>query len=329
DYVAAWMTGSVCTTVEGLSEGIFWDFAENRPSARLLDAFGFDASLLPEVKPTFGLQGVLSREAARELGLQEGTPVTYRAGDQPNNALSLGVLNPGQIASTAGTSGVVYGVIGQVAHDPLSRVNPFAHVNHSAAGPRLGVLLCINGTGILNAWMRRNVAPEGSSYIEMNELAASAPVGSDGISILPFGNGTERMLENRDRGCSIHGVDFNRHGKAQLLRAAQEGIVFAFCYGIEIMQQMGLKVDRIHAGQANMFLSPVFRQTLAGTSGATIELYDTDGSAGAARGAGIGAGIYRTADEAFSTLERVAVEEPASGAAYRAAYERWKSYLKS
>ena len=327
DYIAMRLTGEPATTVSGLSEGIFWDFVENRPAQRLLEFFGFDAEVLAKRVPTFGHQGKVTAGAAAELGLKAGTPVTYRAGDQPNNALSLGVLNPGEIASTAGTSGVVYGVIGQVAHDPLSRVNPFAHVNHTAADPRLGVLLCINGTGILNAWIRRNLVPEGMSYGAMNDLAAQAPVGSDGVAILPFGNGAERMLENREVGCGIHGLDFNRHGLPHLLRAAQEGIVFSFCYGIEIMAQMGLKVNRIHAGKANMFLSPLFREALAATSGATIELYDTDGSVGAARGAGIGAGIYRSAEEAFSTLERLAVIEPDGRDAYRAAYEHWKSYL--
>ena len=326
DYIAMRLTGSVCTTVSGLSEGIFWDFQANRPSAELLNCFGFDASILPQVKPTFGIQGALTREAAAMLGLKEGTPVTYRAGDQPNNALSLNVFNPGEIASTAGTSGVVYGVIDKVNYDPLSRVNSFAHVNHTAADPRLGVLLCINGTGILNSWMHRNVAPE-LGYPQMNELAAKAPIGSEGVSILPFGNGAERMLENRECGCSIHGLNFNRHGQAHLLRAAQEGIVFSFQYGIEIMEQMGLKVDRIHAGKANMFLSPIFRDTLAGVSGATIELYDTDGSVGAAKGAGIGAGIYKDNREAFSTLERLSVILPAHQDEYRAAYEKWKTYI--
>ncbi len=326
DYIAMRLTGSVCTTVSGLSEGIFWDFQANRPSEELLNCFGFDASVLPQVKPTFGIQGALTREAAAMLGLKEGTPVTYRAGDQPNNALSLNVFNPGEIASTAGTSGVVYGVIDQVNYDPLSRVNSFAHVNHTAADPRLGVLLCINGTGILNSWMHRNVAPE-LGYPQMNELAAKAPIGSEGVSILPFGNGAERMLENRECGCSIHGLNFNRHGQAHLLRAAQEGIVFSFQYGIEIMEQMGLKVDRIHAGKANMFLSPIFRDTLAGVSGATIELYDTDGSVGAAKGAGIGAGIYKDNREAFSTLERLSVILPAHQDEYRAAYEKWKTYI--
>ena len=284
--------------------------------------------MLPQVKPTFGVQGTLTREAAEALGLPEGIPVTYRAGDQPNNALSLNVFNPGEIASTAGTSGVVYGVIGQVNYDPLSRVNSFAHVNHTAKDPRLGVLLCINGTGILNSWMRRTLV-EGMSYTQINAMAAKVPIGCDGVYILPFGNGAERMLLNKDKGCSINGVNFNRHGQAHLLRAAQEGIVFSFQYGIEIMQEMGLKVDKIHAGMANMFQSPIFRETLAGVSGATIELYNTDGSVGAAKGAGMGAGIYKNAREAFSTLERLDVVFPKRQEEYRAAYEQWKSYLNN
>ena len=327
DYIAMRLTGSVCTTVSGLSEGIFWDFKKNKPCKELLDYFGFDPSVLAPVKPTFGIQGTLTREAAKSLGLAPGTPVTYRAGDQPNNALSLNVFNPGEIASTAGTSGVVYGVIGQVSYDPLSRVNSFAHVNHSAKDPRLGVLLCINGTGILNSWMRHNLEPEGISYADMNEMAASVPIGSDGVSILPFGNGAERLLENRDAGCSMHGLNFNRHSKAHLLRAAQEGIVFSFQYGIEIMEQMGLKVNKIHAGLANMFQSKVFRDTLAGVTGATIELYNTDGSVGAAKGAGLGAGIYKNTQEAFSTLERLAVVTPDHQDQYKAAYQRWKDLI--
>ena len=327
DYIAMKLSGEVCTTVSGLSEGMLWDFAENAPARILLDYYGFDESLIPEIRPTFSEQGRVSEAAALELGLAAGIPITYRAGDQPNNALSLNVFNPGEIASTAGTSGVVYGVLGDVNYDSKSRVNTFAHVNHTADQTRLGVLLCINGTGILNSWMKRNVAPEGISYSAMNDLAALAPVGSAGVSILPFGNGAERMLENKETGSSIHGVNFNVHSKAHLLRAAQEGIVFSFKYGIEIMEQMGMNVSKIHAGHANMFLSPIFRNTLAGVTGAVIDLYDTDGSVGAAKGAGIGAGIYKDNKEAFSTLEKLAVIEPSDTEAYTAAYEVWKSRL--
>lgn len=330
DYIAMRLSGTVCTTVSGLSEGMFWDFKNDKLSDMLMDYYGFDTSLIPEIKPTFAEQGRVNAEAARELGLKEGTPITYRAGDQPNNALSLNVFNPGEIASTAGTSGVVYGVNGEVNYDPQSRVNTFAHVNHTPEQARLGVLLCINGTGILNSWVKRNVAPEGISYDGMNELAAQAPIGSDGISILPFGNGAERMLGDKETGCVINGVNFNVHGRRHIIRAAQEGIVFSFKYGIDIMERMGIPVRRIHAGKANMFLSPVFRETLAGVTGATIELYDTDGSVGAAKGAGIGAGIYKDNNEAFATLEKLAVIEPdlADGQAYADAYARWKNCLE-
>lgn len=294
-----------------------------------MEHLGYRPDIFPEVKPTFCEQGRVTAKAAAEFGLAEGTPVTYRAGDQPNNALSLNVFNPGEVASTAGTSGVVYGINGTVDYDPRSRVNNFAHVNHTAAQTRIGVMTCINGTGILNSWCKRNIAPQGCSYNEMNEIAAEAPVGSAGVTILPFGNGAERVLENREIGCSIHGINFNIHNRCHLLRAAQEGIVFSFMYGMEVMQQMGMKLNKIHAGHANMFLSPLFRETLAGVSGATIELFNTDGSVGAAKGAGIGAGIYRDNNEAFATLDRIEIIEPvaADAAAYAEAYALWKERL--
>ena len=329
DYIAMKLSGVVNTTVGGLSEGMLWDFKENSVAKFLMNYYGFDSSLIPTIVPTFGMQGEVSAAAAAELGLKAGTPITYRGGDQPNNALSLNVLNPGEIAATAGTSGVVYGVLGQVNYDPKSRVNTFAHVNHGIDATRLGVLLCINGTGILNAWVRRTIAPEGISYADMNVMMEQVPIGSDGVSIIPFGNGAERVLENREIGCSIHGVNFNKHGKAHLMRAAQEGIVFSFCYGMEIMQQMGMDIKKIHAGKANMFLSPIFRDTLAGVSGATIELYETDGSVGAAKGAGMGCGLYKDNNEAFATLKKLQVIEPeaATRDAYVAAYQRWKNVL--
>jgi len=329
DYIAMKLTGEVCTTVPGLSEGMFWDFKNNEVAKFLMEYYGFDSSLIAAIKPTFSEQGRVTTFAAAELGLKEGTPVTYRAGDQLNNALSLNVFNPGEIASTAGTSGVVYGVNGAVNYDPQSRVNTFAHVNHTAERTRLGVLLCINGTGILNSWVKRTVVPAGVSYAEMNELAAQAPIGSGGISILPFGNGAERMLQNRETGCSINGINFNLHTRNHIIRAAQEGIVFSFKYGIDIMEGMGMDVRKIHAGHANMFLSPIFRDTLAGVTGATIELYDTDGSVGAAKGAGIGAGIYKDHNEAFATLDKLAVIEPnlTNKAAYEDAYQHWLSYV--
>lgn len=331
DYIAMKLSGDICTTASGLSEGILWDFKESKVANFLLDYYGFSSSVIPTVKPTFCIQSEVSAKAAKELGLKVGTPISYRAGDQPNNALSLNVFEPGEIASTAGTSGVVYGVNEVMNYDLLSRVNTFAHVNHDTHHNRLGVLLCINGTGSLNSWMKRTIITEGISYNEMNELASHVAIGSAGVCVIPFGNGAERMLGNLNTGASIHGINFNIHTKKHLLRAAQEGVVFSFKYGMDIMAKMGMDIKRIHAGNANMFLSKIFRDTLAGVTGATIHLYDTDGAVGAAKGAGMGIGYYKDHNEAFSTLKEIEIIEPETRNTdiYMEAYRYWKQSLES
>lgn len=329
DYIAMKLTGEAVTTISGLSEGIFWDFKNNSLADFLLNHYGFNKDVIPAILPTFSEQGRVTVFAAQELGLKPGIPVAYRAGDQPNNAFSLNVLNPGEIAATAGTSGVVYGVSGTVKYDPKSRVNTFAHVNHTKSQTRLGVLLCINGTGILNSWIRKNAGYNNSSYDAMNEAASSIPAGSDGLVILPFGNGAERVLENANPGSWFGNLNFNIHTNKHLIRAAQEGIVFSFHYGMEVMKETGIEPSVIRAGHANMFLSPVFRETLAGVSGASIELYDTDGAQGAAKGAGVGAGIYKSFEEAFRGLKKISTVHPdlSRQQEYREAYGRWLETL--
>ena len=329
DYIAYRLTGDMVTTKSGLSEGIFWDFQTQSVSKELLNFYGFEESVIPTIKDTFEIQGTLREEVAKELNLTEGIAVSYRAGDQPNNALSLNVLNPGEVAATAGTSGVVYGVSDQLKYDPKGRVNTFAHVNHSNTGPRLGVLLCINGTGILNSWLRKNVAAE-LDYVQMNEEASSVAPGSNGLLFFPFGNGAERVLQNENPGSSLVNLNFNHHTRAHVIRAAQEGIAFSFKFGMDVMELTGIETKVIKAGKANMFLSPIFRQTLADVTGSTIELYETDGALGAARGAAYGAGLYTSLGEAFDSLVKVEVIEPNKDneAALKASYEEWKSKLK-
>ncbi len=328
DYIAMLLTGETGTTYSGLSEGILWDFTTNELSVELLEYFGFDKSVFPDAGPSFAIRGNLMDRVASELGLPPGIPVSYRAGDQPNNALSLNVLNPGEVAATAGTSGVIYGVTDKHKFDPQSRVNTFVHVNHSFNVPRLGVLLCINGTGIMNSWLRRYAA-SGHTYNEMNEMASKINIGSDGLCVIPFGNGAERMLGNREPGAEISGLNFNIHSDAHLFRAAQEGIAFSFRYGLDIMKETGIDASIIRAGEANMFLSPVFRQTLANITGAVIHLYNTDGAAGAARGAGIGCGYYRSETEAFAGLEEINTTVPGKDQEQAGeAFRLWKAVLE-
>lgn len=330
DYIAMKLTGEVNSTISGMSEGIFWDFKKHELSSQLLDYFGFDAEIFPDLIPAFGEQGRLSSEAALELGLIPDIPVSYRAGDQPNNAFSLKVLDPGELAATAGTSGVVYGVSDIRKYDPLSRINTFAHVNHQPPEKdRYGVLLCVNGTGILNAWLKRNMGPDAITYEEMNQMASGIPAGSDGLTILPFGNGAERILQNKNPGASVQGLNLNMHSRAHFFRAVQEGIAFSFRYGMDIMKGVGIDPKVIRAGNANMFLSPLFCSTLSGITGAEIEIYDTDGAQGAARGAAIGAGYYKSFSEAFVSLKKIGEYQPGKNSEMlETVYNKWLKILQ-
>jgi xylulokinase len=330
EYIAMRLTGKIQTTASGLSEGIYWDFPEQTIARTLLDYYQIAPELLPEIVPLFSRQGELTPEAAAELGLKPGTVVSYRAGDQPNNAFSLKVLHPGEIAATAGTSGVVYGICDRPMYDPQSRVNSFVHVNHSPTEQRYGVLLCVNGAAILNRWLRNLLADANLSYRELDQAAAGAPPGAAGLRVFPYGNGAERTLENKKINAFLQGLEFNVHSRPHLLRAAQEGIVFALNYGIDIMREMGLSIQTVKAGNANMFLSPVFREAFANTSGARLELYRTDGSQGAARGAGVGAGIYRNYDEAFQGLEFIQAVDPVpeTTRVYQEIYQEWQEALR-
>lgn len=324
DYIAMKLTGDPATTVSGLSEGIMWNFSKSAVAGELLDNYGIDKSVVSSVVDTFSEQGKLSASAAEVLGLKAGTPISYRAGDQPNNAFSLNVLQPGEIAATAGTSGVVYGITDTVEYDKASRVNTFVHVNNSKEKPRYGILLCINGTGISNSWLRKNMFG-GISYNEINKKAAEINIGSEGLLFYPFGNGAERVLENKNPGALLRGLQFNTHHAAHVARAAQEGIVFSLFYGINIMKQMGMQVNKVRAGYANMFLSDVFADAFANTTGATLELYDTDGATGAARAAGVGAGIYSNFGECFAGMKNIKTIEPEKNKQqqYAEAYDKW------
>ncbi|MBN2279143.1 MAG: carbohydrate kinase [Candidatus Marinimicrobia bacterium] len=327
DYIAMKLTGEIVTTASGLSEGIFWNFKTGQVAEELMEKAGISKDFVPTIVDTFSDQGTVLKEFTDEFGLATHVKVAYRAGDQPNNAFSLNVLKPGEVATTAGTSGVVYGVSDRVTYDPKSRVNTFAHVNHHTDDPHLGILLCVNGCGISNSWIKKIIGWH--SYDEMNSLAAKIAIGSDNIQILPFGNGAERMFENRNIGAHILGLNFNRHHEAHLFRATHEAVAFSLSYGMEIMQTMGVDLQIMRAGSANMFLSPIFRQTLSNVNSSVIELYNTDGSVGAARGAALGGGYYATADEAFANLKVVDRIEPDAnkGKEYFDAYQTWKTKL--
>jgi xylulokinase len=329
DYIAMKMTGEAKITPSGLSEGILWDFPADDIARPVLGASGIPEDLIPDIVPVFSVHGTLTRGAAEELGLSEGIPISYRAGDQPNNALSLSCLEDGEVAATAGTSGVVYAVSNAISYDRLSRVNTFLHVNHQKNNPRYGTLMCLNGTGILYSWLKHNLAGS-MEYKAMDDCAGTIKPGSEGLFVFPYGNGSERTLENKNPGSMFYNLNFNIHKKDHLFRAAQEGIIFALKFGLEIIEEMGIKIEKVKAGHANMFISPLFREIFANVCAKEVELYNTDGSQGAARGAGIGAGIYKDPQQAFKGLKKVhsIVPEGELIKRYEEIYAEWKTILK-
>ncbi len=329
DYIAYKMTGDICTTVSGLSEGVMWNFSKDTVASSLLEHYQINESLLATIKPTFSNQGQLHQKAADFLGLAVDTHVAYRAGDQPNNAMSLGVFEPGQVAGTGGTSGVVYAISDQLISDPKMRVNSFAHVNHHANAPRVGVLLCINGCGIQYGWMRKSLGDENVSYFDIEKKAAKIPIGSEGLSILSFGNGAERMLQNKSVGGQVINLNFNVHQQAHLYRAALEGIAFSFYYGIQCMSEMGVPVSEFRVGNDNLFQSSIFSKTLSTLSGSSINIVDTTGAIGAALGAGVGIGHFSTLKDAFNNQTIVNTIEPENeNAPYLEAYQLWLDHLQ-
>ena len=326
DFIAMRLTGSITTTPSALSEGILWDFKKDELSKDVMQYFGFKPNIIPNVKDVFSTHGFLKDDVAEKLGLKQGIPVSYKAGDQPNNALSLNVLQPGEVAATAGTSGVIYAVAGDLSYDKQSRVNSFAHINHTKNKKRIGVLLCINGTGIMNSWTKK-IAGTDKSYKQLNDEAAAVAAGSDGLLVLPFGNGAERMLNNELPGSSILNIDLNKHTPAHLYRAAQEGIAYSFRYGLDIMRENNIEPKVIRAGRANMFLSDVFIDAFVNVTNVPVELYENDGSVGAALGAGIGANIFEDEKAAFKHMKPLKLVEPNGRHAYDESYKRWKEAL--
>jgi xylulokinase len=329
DYVAFRLTGQVYTTASGLSEGMLWDFVNDKSATFAFDAFGIRSEMIPPLKSSFSEQGGLQKDVADALGIPVGIPVCYRAGDQPNNAMSLGVLEPGEIAATGGTSGVVYAIADDLIKDPKSRINSFAHINHHADNPRIGVMLCINGAGSLYRWVHQTTAT-GLSYNQMEKDASGIPVGADGLVMIPFGNGSERMLNNVQTGGQLVHIDLNRHSQAHVYRAALEGIAFAFVYGMEMMGELGVDIQKMKAGNDNLFQSEIFSVTISTLLGCEIELVKTTGAVGAAKAVAFTLGYVGDLKTAMSGTEIAGVIRPNQSIKENLleAYHRWKIQLE-
>jgi xylulokinase len=327
DYIAYKLTGELVTTKNGLAEGTLWNYKTNKVATELLDYYGIDHSLTPDVVDNFTDQGKVHTAAAKATGLPKGISVTYRSGDQPNNALSLNIFRPGEVAATGGTSGVIYAVTDQSEFKEIRKVNHFAHVNYTKEHPTVGRLLNINGAGIQYRWLRNNSVE--NSYENMNRKASKLPIGSDGVLVIPFGNGAERMLDNKNVGTHFCNLNLNQHSNAHLYRAALEGIAFSFVYGMDILKKDQTEINVIRAGNDNLFRSEIFANTVATLIGQEIEIYNTTGAVGAARAAGLTDGDFDRFGESITKNDHVMTYIPIKNKEpYEAAYNNWKTELE-
>ncbi len=327
DFIAYKLTGIINTTKNGLSEGMLWDYKENEVANFLMEYYGIDPSMTPEIVDNFTNQCYSNEKGAAESGLPVGIPVIYRAGDQPNNALSLNILKPGEVAATGGTSGVIYAVTDQLKSKETSRINSFVHVNYSDLKPTVGKLLCINGAGIQYRWLRNHCGND--SYENMNTKAEAVAVGSDGLVVIPFGNGAERMLNNKNTGSHFLNINLNKHSHGHLYRATLEGIAFAFVYGMEILKNDNAQINVIRAGNDNLFRSEIFSNTVATLIGHDIEIYNTTGAVGAARAVGLIDGDYEAFGQNIMNNDYVMTYKPLeNNTPYLKAYQNWKKELE-
>lgn len=327
DYIAYKLTGEIATTRNGLAEGTLWNYETNTVANELLEYYGVNQGLTPDIVDNFTNQGKIHSNAAKETGLIKGIPVTYRSGDQPNNALSLNVFKPGQVAATGGTSGVIYAVTDQSNFKEIRKVNQFAHVNYTKTEPIVGRLLNINGAGIQYRWLRDHCNE--TSYEQMNYKASKVPIGSDGVQVIPFGNGAERMFDNKNIGTHFCNLNLNKHSNAHLYRAALEGIAFSFVYGMDILKNDHTVIDTIRAGNDNLFRSEIFANTVATLIGQDIEIYDTTGAVGAARAAGLTDMDFDRFGSNLAKNDQVMTYTPVIDAQpYQKAYHQWKEQLE-
>ena len=327
DYIGYKLSGQINTTKNGLSEGILWDYKENKVASQLLDYYGIASKLTPDIVDNFTNQGTVNSSASAETRLPIGAKITYRAGDQPNNALSLNVFKHGEVAATGGTSGVLYAVTDTLKSKESSRINHFAHVNYTNHKPTVGKLLNINGAGIQYRWLLNNCSED--TYEGMNLKASGVPIGSDGVVVIPFGNGAERMLKNKNIGTHFCNLNLNVHTDAHLFRAALEGIAFSFVYGMEILKNDNAEINVIRAGNDNLFRSEIFANTVATLINHEIEIYNTTGAIGAARAAGLTDGDFDKFGKNTMKNDHIMTFTPLKNAApYKKAYQAWKNELE-
>jgi xylulokinase len=299
DYVRFRLTGEFATEVSDASGTALFDVVKRRWSFKLADAVGVDRAVLPECFESSDVTGAISREAAELTGLAEGTPVVGGGGDQAASAVGNGIVAPGIVSCTLGTSGVVFAHMEEVAYDPAGRVHTFCH----AVRGKWHVMGVTQGAGLSLQWFRNQLAP-GADYDALMAEAATAPAGSHGLCWLPYLMGERTPhLDALARGGWV-GLTA-KHRRADLIRSLIEGVTYSQKDCLDIVASLGVEIRSVRAsggGAKSLF----WRQVLADVfAKPVVTLASQEGSAlGAALLAMVGTGEYASVPEVCGAVIR-------------------------
>jgi len=323
DYVRFWLTGEFATEVSDASGTALLDVVHRRWSFGMIDSLGLDRDILPSVHESTDIAGVISSQAAQLTGLTAGTPVVGGGGDQAAGAVGNGIVEPGIVSCTLGTSGVVFAHTDNAVWDPLGRVHTFCH----AVRDKWHVMGVTQGAGLSLQWLRNQLAP-GVSYDALMSEAATAPAGSQGLFWLPYLMGERTPhLDASARGGWI-GLTA-KHTRADLIRSVVEGVSYSQKDCVDIIHQLGVPISSIRASGGGA-RSPFWRQILADVFDKRVaRLENQEGSAyGAALLAMVGTGEFATVPEACAATIREAdsvTPRNAESKTYAEGYETYQA----
>jgi xylulokinase len=323
DYIRFWLTGEFATEVSDASGTALLNVVKRRWSFEMIDALGLDRDMLPSLHESTEVTGVVSQQAAESTGLTAGTPVVGGGGDQAAGAVGNGIVEPGIVSCTLGTSGVVFAHTDNAVWDPLGRLHTFCH----AVKGKWHVMGVTQGAGLSLQWMRNQLAP-GTGYDALLAEAASAPAGAQGLFWLPYLMGERTPhLDANARGGWI-GLTA-RHTRADLIRAVVEGVSYSQKDALELVRELGVPAHSMRASGGGA-KSPFWRQILADVFEKRVaRLANQEGSAyGAALLAMVGTGEFANVPEAchaaIGEVDSVG-PRPAEAETYRTGYEIYRS----
>ena len=321
DYIRLRLTGDKASDVADSSGTLLFDVRARKWSTEMLERFEIDESFRPSVYESTDVTGVISKAGAEATGLKEGTPVIAGAGDNAAGAIGAGIVKPGSVGVTIGTSGVVFIVTDQPKLDLKGRVHSLCH----AVPGRWHMTGVTLAAGQSLKWFREMLG-QGATYDELTKQAESVPSGSDGAVWLPYLMGERTPHLDPNARAAFVGLTAS-HTRGHLTRAIMEGVAFSLREAIDIFRELGAPINEIRLGGGGA-RSQLWRKIQADVYGQTVSTITADEGAafGAAILAGVGVGAWKTVDEACAATIKIDKQIEPDFASHEVLENNYKAY---